>query len=297
MLNQDAKSLLCELNLMDELCDIARFVDPLSKKVLTVSKEADITEQELHCYGFWTNQMVCDNCISIRAYRNRHTYIKIEYKEDRTYLITAIPITVQGKTIVVELLKDTTDSMFLNNSGEKNTDEIHSLINRMNEMNVKDALTGIYNRRYIDEKLPIDLLNCGMNAEHISVIMADIDWFKRVNDTYGHQTGDCVLRQFAQILSECLHRGSDWVARYGGEEFLICLPNADRDIAAEIAQQMRSRIEQEALRCGDEQIHITSSFGICSIKADFTESAEEMIRQADRKLYEAKQNGRNRVAY
>jgi diguanylate cyclase (GGDEF)-like protein len=224
--------------------------------------------------------MVCDNCISIRAYRNRHTYIKIEYKEDRTYLITAIPITVQGKTIVVELLKDTTDSMFLNNSGEKNTDEIHSLINRMNEMNVKDALTGIYNRRYIDEKLPIDLLNCGMNAEHISVIMADIDWFKRVNDTYGHQTGDCVLRQFAQILSECLHRGSDWVARYGGEEFLICLPNADRDIAAEIAQQMRSRIEQEALRCGDEQIHVTSSFGICSIRADFTESAEDMIRQA-----------------
>ena len=165
--------------------------------------------------------------------------------------------------------------------------EIHSMIDNMNNLALKDPLTQIYNRRYMEEKLPIDLVNSVLLSQPLSIIMADIDFFKKVNDTYGHLTGDCVLKSFTETISECIKRGSDWIARYGGEEFVVCLPGANLERAKELAEQMRKSIEEKSINCGENKIKITASFGVCSanVKTTQSESIKELIQRVDDKLY------------
>lgn len=119
--------------------------------------------------------------------------------------------------------------------------------------------------------------------------MADIDFFKKVNDTYGHLTGDYTLKHFSEIISKNLKRESDWVARYGGEEFLMCLPSAGPDYAKEIAENIRQKIEDSEFVDGEHQFKITASFGVCSMNPSYGSNIEAMIECADRNLYKAKE--------
>lgn len=202
---------------------------------------------------------------------------------------------LSNRRIVIELLKNTTDVMAFGNG---NHSEIYEMIDSMSNLALKDTLTGIYNRRYINEKLPVDIVSASLSEQSLSIIMADIDFFKKVNDTYGHLAGDCTLKGFADILSGCIRRESDWVSRYGGEEFLICLPGASVEKAIEIAEHIRSNVENNAILCGEHTIRITASFGVCSIKpapGASGVSVENLIESADNKLYLAKNKGRNRV--
>ncbi|AFM41723.1 diguanylate cyclase (GGDEF) domain-containing protein [Desulfosporosinus acidiphilus SJ4] len=196
---------------------------------------------------------------------------------------------------IYELLKNTTENIANEND---NCPEIYELIDRMSNLALKDTLTGTYNRRYINQKLPVDIISASLSEQSLSIIIADIDFFKKVNDSYGHVTGDHILKSFADILSGCIQRESDWISRFGGEEFLICLPGAGVEKAKEIAERMRSTIENEAIACGKHLIKITASFGVCSIKPSPRApkiNAEKLIECADHKLYIAKSNGRNRV--
>ena len=102
------------------------------------------------------------------------------------------------------------------NENNDNNSEIYAMIDSMNNLGLKDSLTGIYNRRYINEKLPIELTIASLSEQSVSIIMVDIDFFSKVNDTYGHITGDCTLKSFAETLSGCIKRDSDWVVRRGG---------------------------------------------------------------------------------
>ena len=196
---------------------------------------------------------------------------------------------------VIELLKNKTNSI---DSGHENHAEIFEMIDSMNNLALKDTLTGIYNRRYIYEKLPVDIISASLSEQSLSIIMADIDFFKKVNDTFGHLAGDCTLKSFSDILLSCIRRGNDWVSRYGGEEFLICLPGAGVEKAIEIAEHIRSTVENKVILFGEHTINITASFGVCCIKPTPGApgvSVEKLIECADDKLYEAKKYGRNRV--
>lgn len=117
------------------------------------------------------------------------------------------------------------------------------MIEFMSQAAVRDSLTGLYNRRYIDERLPADLRNASLKDEPLSVVFADIDFFKdKVNDTYGHPAGDIVLKEFSREVERFVRRDRDWVARFGGEEFFICSPKADLETARKVAERMRAEI-------------------------------------------------------
>ena len=296
MLELKIKKLLDEVKFFDKIYDTLRVVDPINKKVIK------LTNNETHildtnCFDFWEQNKVCNNCISMRAYNNNESFVKIEYNDNKTYMITAIPCELSNRRVVVEVLKDVTDSMFVSTIGEQGNakSEIHALIDNMNNLVIRDPLTQIYNRRYIEEKLPIDLINSDLLSQPISIIMADIDYFKKVNDTYGHTTGDLVLKLFAETLSKCISRGNDWIARYGGEEFLVCLPSAGDIIAKQIAEKMRTAIEETSFQCNENALRITASFGVYTHQPKQSESMHEMIQKVDEKLYLAKRNGRNRI--
>jgi len=159
---------------------------------------------------------------------------------------------------------------------------------------IRDPLTGLFNRRYMQESLDRELRRAKRRRTPMGVIMIDIDHFKRFNDTFGHEAGDLVLRELAGALGRTT-RGSDVASRYGGEEFLVLLPECPFEAAMRRAERMREEVAKLELRYGDKPLGpVTVSLGV-AVFPDHTKESEELLRCADEALYAAKQAGRNRV--
>lgn len=155
-----------------------------------------------------------------------------------------------------------------------------------------DGLTGMQNRRYFDDALREYLGEFRRIDRPVGLMILDLDHFKRVNDTYGHDVGDEVLRSVAKCLKN-MTRYHDVVARLGGEEFAIVAPNMDMELLKRFADRMRKAIASLPIDAGNTQLNVTSSVGLALW--DREESAEDFYRRADKQLYEAKRQGRNRV--
>lgn len=286
-------SLMDNIEFMKSLYDIVRITDPITKKVLTYIGE-EISEEDTVCYDFWNQGRICENCISIRAYNQKETLVKIEYNGEKIMMVTASPVAVEDKVIVLELLKDITNKGIVENAETKSIVEIRELLNKKNDLVLRDPLTKAYNKRYINERLPFDLVDTLIKEEYLTVFMADIDFFKKVNDTYGHVAGDYVLQKFVQKLSSCLREHIDWIARYGGEEFLICIRNIEMDNSYMLAEEMRKAVEDMNIEYKNQLIKITASFGgitLYKTKMDL----DCIIDMADKNLYMAKNSGRNKT--
>jgi diguanylate cyclase (GGDEF)-like protein len=159
----------------------------------------------------------------------------------------------------------------------------------------RDHLTGLFNRGTVIEIAQRELAQAQRKGEHAALVLADLDNFKRINDTYGHQAGDAVLCEAARRLSARL-RVYDVLGRYGGEEFLILLPGCDAGKARSIAERLRSVISADPVETFAGAIPMTMSFGLAVLAGDETTTWDELVRAADQALYEAKRKGRNRLA-
>lgn len=155
-----------------------------------------------------------------------------------------------------------------------------------------DPLTGCLNRRALYNYLDHDIAVTQRYKGNLSIIMFDIDYFKNVNDTYGHQAGDIVLKEIVKSTLASI-RKSDYLARYGGEEFILVLPNADSYNAVNLAERIRTTIETQMINIGERTISITSSFGVATLKDGY--ERDYLIQEADEMLYNAKSSGRNKV--
>lgn len=165
-------------------------------------------------------------------------------------------------------------------------------------LSITDPLTKSYNRGYILEYLPKEVNRAIRYERALSLVLCDIDHFKKVNDTYGHQAGDQVLIEFVESIKQSIRQDLDWIARYGGEEFLIVLPETSPEGAWFLAERLRNRISKHKIIFQGNAIHITSSFGISgfdSATSDGNISSESLINTADKYLYQCKLEGRNRV--
>ena len=157
-----------------------------------------------------------------------------------------------------------------------------------------DALTQVHNKRSFDAAIEREVSRATRYQRHLSLIVFDIDHFKRINDTRGHLAGDAVLRQYAALVSSHIRR-DDVLARVGGEEFALILPEITQESACLVAEKLRSLIAEASFRFEEVEIPVTSSFGVASIRPDAPCSTLELYRQADERLYQAKRDGRNRV--
>jgi diguanylate cyclase (GGDEF)-like protein len=160
-----------------------------------------------------------------------------------------------------------------------------------------DALTGIPNRRRLDEYLSDEFKRASRNNAPLSVVMTDIDHFKQYNDTYGHLTGDFCLQRIANAIRASLHRPADLVARYGGEEFVVVLPDTPLNGAVSLSEKIRKHVENLAIPHETSKTagYVTLSMGIASISPDPHASCDALLTQADAALYQAKEDGRNRI--
>jgi len=163
------------------------------------------------------------------------------------------------------------------------------------ESATKDPLTGIYNKKFFSEQLNKDFSYALRHNEVTSLIIFDIDRFKKVNDTYGHQAGDLVLRHLANVVADSL-RSEDLFARIGGEEFAIVLRQVDEKRAHVLAERIRRTVEVSKFMWGQTRLRITISLGVATLKRANFRDAASLVRAADEFLYKAKRTGRNRVA-
>lgn len=167
------------------------------------------------------------------------------------------------------------------------------------ELSIRDPLTGAFNRGYIEQQLASEIQRANRYTHPLSLILCDLDHFKQVNDTHGHQAGDEVLRHCVRNISVAIRHNIDWVARYGGEEFVVSLPETDAAGCAVVAERMRKQIMLNPCEIDGSPLKITASFGTVTLLPDqrgSRTSVADLIQRADICLYQAKQSGRNRVA-
>jgi diguanylate cyclase (GGDEF)-like protein len=183
--------------------------------------------------------------------------------------------------------------MDVNQALHRNFQEIDVLHDQLREQANRDALTGLFNRRYLDSTLDRELARCKRDGQPLALIMIDIDHFKQVNDTYGHQAGDQILFKLGTLLAG-MARAGDVACRYGGEEFLLLMPTMPLDAAVVRAGELRTTFGEMVVPFGEFRLKATLSIGVSAYPGHGM-SAEELIRHADKALYRAKHSGRNRV--
>jgi len=162
----------------------------------------------------------------------------------------------------------------------------------------RDALTGCFNRGYMNGQLPREIRRALRYRRALSLALCDLDHFKTINDSYGHQCGDRFLKEFVESLNELIRADSDWLARYGGEEFLLVLPETALENAERLAERLRAHIAGKTFEWQGEAIRITASFGVVGFSAGQLPKslqAEGLLNRADEYLYRAKNQGRDRV--
>lgn len=164
-------------------------------------------------------------------------------------------------------------------------------------LSITDPLVGTFNRRYLNDQLIHEVERARRYGRPLAAVMADLDFFKKINDEHGHQVGDDVLRGFVDLAKVSIRQSSDWVARYGGEEFVVVLPETDLHGAARTAEKIRSCCATTPFTTAAGGIVVTASFGVASLEdgGSIPAAAEALLRQADGALYRSKHEGRNRV--
>lgn len=177
---------------------------------------------------------------------------------------------------------------------EKN-EQLISANKALKELAVRDGLTGLYNHRYFQEALTVEVLRCRRHQRQFSLLFIDVDNFKNYNDINGHPEGDIALKTISELINSRL-RASDTLARYGGEEFIALLPEATREIASEIAEDIRKLVEDHPFKGEESQPlgKLTISIGTSTFDADGSDGST-LLEAADNRLYQAKEQGRNKV--
>lgn len=285
-----------KLSALKGLYDSYRIVNPKEKLVI-VDNGRIVESKQIFCFRRWNKTTQCDNCISMDAFIEKKSTIKLRYIDSKMFIIIFIPIYHENKTLVLELIKDMSNDNIIYNDDGQDEASIGEFINQVIDLSTKDSLTGLYNRRYINMKLKGDIHKNIENKKNLSLLMIDIDFFKEINDNYGHIIGDKVLKDFSEILTSTVMKYEAWVARYGGEEFLIAVSNIEEEKIKDIAERIRSSVNEKSFKYGDEVINITCSIGIHTFTEEVFDDLDNIINAVDKKLYRAKNEGRNKVIF
>jgi len=283
--------------LLDSSSDAIEVIDPVTMRLLDVNetecRELGYSREELLTMsvtdidtGFDANQINEIKTQILKSGEGRFESIH-RRKDDTTY-----PVEVKAKIINIEkpyLLSIVSDITERKRAEEK----VQKLQEQLREQALRDPLTGLYNRRYLDETMKRELTRAERNNLPAGIVMCDLDHFKIINDTHGHLAGDEVLRVFAELLKEHA-RGSDVVCRFGGEEFVMFFPDMPPAVVYQRAEQLRVELAAKQMTFETSVIQVTASFGVASFPEN-GKTMDGLISAVDAAMYLAKEAGRDRV--
>lgn len=243
------------------------------------------------CYDIWGHGMPCENCISRRAQVDRKQVVKMECTDTLVFLVIAVPVVIDGKETVLELIKNMSDSLVSYGASRMQHQRMQELIGRMNMLMVTDPFTKLYNKTYIKEQLLREI----EEPERLVAVMLDIDNFKPINDTYGHHVGDQVIAQIAERIRLSVDEEHSWAARFGGEEFLLIYHSKSVEEVCQHCERLRAEIGRDfVIASAGNTVRVTASFGIHAFEAG-VDDVDSLLRRADENLYVSKRNGKNMI--
>lgn len=276
-----------KIKAFDKMYDSMRIVDPIKKEVLEI-KEGDLRKVKSFCYKIWYNDYVCENCISSRACISNEIVVKVDLSGNKILMMVAIPIKIYGKNLSLELFKDITMSFLIENRDKNNDRSLFDLIKNMNQVAVKDKVTGLYSKKYIYERLPADIIKASIENQQISIIFLDLDFYKSNNNNLDDI--DYILKELADNLNKIMNIAS-WAARYEEDKLLIVIPNAgtyDSDNIESVQLFIEGLIEnilENKYFISNKEIELNPSYGIYNIpKGNEELNVEEIIKRARKNL-------------
>lgn len=251
--------------------------------------------QNIFFAAFWLNGLLISFLLS------RQNFFESQDKEIAQQ--QALESAVNSKNSQYELLNLQKESQeMLEQHVQERTLELNIALQELEEANQElarkntlDELTGLNNRRFYDQKILAEFRRSKRNLTNLSLVLIDIDHFKKVNDTYGHQAGDYCLQQIANLMKASLKRSTDIGCRYGGEEFCLILPDTDTIGAIEFAEILRQKVSQESFEYDGITLQINISCGVSTYKQQDNIGPEQIFAAADKGLYQAKNKGRNQT--
>lgn len=277
------------LSIFKNLYDKIRIVDPIDKKIM---EHGSGTLESLSgsCFQYWSKNSFCQNCVSMRAFLTKDTCVRLEYKEDKVFIVIASPVLIGEHTYIVEMLKDISAGCIMDKDFELHN--VESFVAEMNDKTITDEITGLYNKRYLSERLPIEMNQCMKNNQPISVVALDIDLFSNVNQLHGYKAGDKILREVAKILLAQSERYKSWTAKYGGDKFMIVLNNYNETDGYSLAEDIRKNIEKANFEWEGDIIKITVSLAVCQLR-NIQTNINELLHSVKDEIYAAKSQGKN----
>jgi len=271
-----------------EAFSVVRLVEPVSQKVVdfkTMKGEPGL------CAGLWGRCERCENCTSNRALLTKDTAIKIEIIGDKTYLVISKYMLIEGKELVLEMVYNATSEFMLESS---QMGVVTQMIKGYNHLLITDPLTGIYNRRFLDEDFVPSLKCCHEKGLAVNLALMDVDNFKQINDTYGHQAGDALLKDISGFWKKNFNCREKYhekiVVRYGGDELLLIGSGDEPEVFQKLVRGYYGEMRKVCYLSGGDSVQFSVSFGFSSSRE--TGSCwewDKLLGLADQRMYEEKE--------
>lgn len=235
--------LIKDKGLIAKLYDSIVMINPVEKKIDGFLKsEFTLSRPMSHkCFNMWRKEKRCENCIASRALHEQRTTVKIEYVDEKIYMVTAVPLITDDKLQVVELIKDITADSLLEVDGTA-YGSLQRIINRNNNAMVKDAFTRIYNSNYIYERLPEDLFYAREFSLKLALVFVTITNLKTINDHEGYGAGNSVIKTYAKLVKELTRKERDWSARFSGSDFILVLTDINENQTYSVCKRLNDKI-------------------------------------------------------
>lgn len=269
--------------------DLYRLVDPFTHEVFDYNhKKKEFSKYSGSCYEFLNRTLPCENCISKRSFDEKKHYMKVEQLAEEALLIITVPITLENKRLSLELVKNVTDSMEVVSQHHRDNVQITQFINEFNDLAVKDAFTGLYNKVYVRNEIDNFIhLQSGANC-FLTGVCIDVDNFKNVNDEYGHSVGDIVLQHIAVVIKRAAKKYDGWAGRLGGDEFAMFFKDKTVAEVQQICDEMSEKIKKFSYKAQKDKFNVTISFGIEELRPE--DSCQQFLDKIDRAMYAKKRN-------
>ncbi|SJZ76866.1 GGDEF domain-containing protein [Garciella nitratireducens] len=276
------EELLKKIDLITKLYHVVRIVDPVHKEAFFYENR-QFTQQDLPCYSFWEKNKICENCISIQALEEEEVYAKVELKKEEAYLILSVPLQLKDRKVILELMQNVTKERVLFDSIDHFKEELYLLLKNRNKNIIKNDVTKLFNKRYIYERLPFDILCSNLREESFCLIMVRIDNLKEINKNYGQSCGDKILSNLANVLVKQKLMEDQWVARYSADTFIFVLNNFTQEQSKHWMENLKKDIKKFNFQWDKNCIDMMFSMGVYST-FQVNISMEELLHRVEMSL-------------